>query len=98
MKGFSWKRAVGITGLKQKIAKKTGIPTTKAGRKRKAQNLLWKALFGKKQLHWCNWLQLIKYLIAFISCGDYKVLVGDKLEHNAKDLAVSINIGYVQEI
>ncbi len=43
--GFSWKRATGITGAKRKIAKATGIPTTKQGRKRKAQSSLWKALF-----------------------------------------------------
>lgn len=43
--GFSWKRALGVTKVKRKIAKATGIPTTKAGRKRKAQNMLWKALF-----------------------------------------------------
>ena len=45
--GFSWKRAFGVTKAKRKIVKATGIPTTKAGRKRKAQSLLWKALFGK---------------------------------------------------
>lgn len=45
--GFSWKRALGITKTKRKIAKITGIPTTKAGRKRKAQRALWKILFGK---------------------------------------------------
>lgn len=45
--GFSWKRALGISSAKSKIAKATGIPTTKKGRKRKAQNLLWKMLFGK---------------------------------------------------
>lgn len=45
--GFSWKRALGITNAKRKIAKATGIPTTKAGRKRKAQNMMWNALFGK---------------------------------------------------
>lgn len=44
--GFSWKRALGITNAKRKIAKATGIPTTKEGRKRKAQNMLWKAVFG----------------------------------------------------
>lgn len=44
--GFSWKRALGITSAKRKIAKATGIPTTKAGRKRKVQNTLWKAIFG----------------------------------------------------
>lgn len=42
--GFSWKRALGITSAKRKISKVTGIPTTKAGRKRKAQNTLWKLL------------------------------------------------------
>ena len=32
---FSWKRALGITQLKQKIAKKTGIPTSRQGVERK---------------------------------------------------------------
>lgn len=32
---FSWKRATGITGAKQRIARATGIPTTKQGRQRK---------------------------------------------------------------
>lgn len=32
---FSLKRAIGITGIKQSIAKKTGIPTTKGGLERK---------------------------------------------------------------
>lgn len=44
--GFSWKRALGITSAKRKIAKATGIPTTKAGRKRKVQSVMWKALTG----------------------------------------------------
>lgn len=37
---FSWKRALGITRAKRKIAKATGIPTTKAGRQRKVGKLL----------------------------------------------------------
>lgn len=37
---FSWKRALGITSIKRKIAKATGIPTTKAGRQRKVGKLL----------------------------------------------------------
>lgn len=49
--GFSWKRAVGITSAKRKIARATGIPTTKAGRKRKAQNMLWKSIFGSSKKH-----------------------------------------------
>ncbi|MBD5383865.1 MAG: hypothetical protein HDR72_02555 [Ruminococcaceae bacterium] len=32
---FSWKRALGITAAKQRFARKTGIPTTKAGMERK---------------------------------------------------------------
>lgn len=32
---FSWKRALGITAAKQKIARATGIPTTREGRRRK---------------------------------------------------------------
>lgn len=45
--GFSWKRACGITSVKRKIAKATGIPTTKAGRKRKRNNAISK-MFGFK--------------------------------------------------
>ncbi len=37
---FSWKRATGISGLKSKIARKTGIPTTKSGRQRKVGRIL----------------------------------------------------------
>lgn len=47
--GFSWKRALGVTSAKRKIAKATGIPTTKAGRKRKAQNIMWKTVTGKRK-------------------------------------------------
>ena len=32
---FSWKRATGVAKLKRKIAKATGIPTTKQGRRAK---------------------------------------------------------------
>lgn len=32
---FSWKRALGISGARQSIARKTGIPTTKSGIERK---------------------------------------------------------------
>ena len=36
---FSWKRALGITSAKRKIAKATGIPTTKQGRRVKVGRL-----------------------------------------------------------
>lgn len=44
---FSWKKALGVTKVKRKISRATGIPTTKAGRKRKAERTLWKMIFGK---------------------------------------------------
>lgn len=44
---FSWKRALGITQIKQEIARTTGIPTSKAGVERKIGNTILKMLFGK---------------------------------------------------
>ena len=32
---FSWKRALGISAVKQRFARQTGIPTTKSGLERK---------------------------------------------------------------
>jgi hypothetical protein len=44
---FSWKRALGITQAKQKIARQTGIPMSKAGLERKIGSFILKSLFGK---------------------------------------------------
>jgi hypothetical protein len=46
MKGvsFSLKRAVGISGLKSKVAQKTNIPTTKQGLERKVGSSVMSAL------------------------------------------------------
>lgn len=44
---FSWKRALGVTQTKQKIARETGVPMSKAGVERKIGNIILKALFGK---------------------------------------------------
>jgi hypothetical protein len=44
---FSWKRALGVTQVKQKFARQTGIPTSKAGVERKIGNMILKCLFGK---------------------------------------------------
>ena len=44
---FSWKRALGVSQAKRKIAKETGIPTSKAGTERKIGQTILKALFGK---------------------------------------------------
>ncbi len=51
MKGFSfsWKRAVGISGAKTKLARKTGIPTTRGGLERKVGKMVINALLGKKK-------------------------------------------------
>lgn len=51
MKGFSFslKRAVGISGLKTKIARKTGIPTTKQGLERKIGGFVLSVLTGRKR-------------------------------------------------
>ncbi|MCQ2115159.1 MAG: hypothetical protein MJZ07_03045 [Bacteroidales bacterium] len=46
---FSLKRAVGITKVKQKIAKTTGIPLTKQGLERKIGSAVIKAVTGKKK-------------------------------------------------
>ena len=46
---FSWKRALGITKAKRKIARATGIPTTKAGRRRKRERLWYNLFFGKRK-------------------------------------------------
>ena len=44
---FSWKRAIGISQAKQKIARATGIPMTKQGLERKIGNTILK---GAKKL------------------------------------------------
>lgn len=45
---FSWKRALGITQAKQKIARETGIPMSKAGLERKIGSIVLKAIIGRK--------------------------------------------------
>ena len=45
---FSLKRAVGISGLKTKVASKTGIPTTRGGMERKIGGAILSA-FGLKK-------------------------------------------------
>lgn len=46
---FSLKRAIGITGVKNRIARKTGIPTTRYGLERKIGAAIINAVFGKKK-------------------------------------------------
>ncbi len=44
---FSLNRALGITQAKQKLARETGIPTSKAGLERKIGQMILKSIFGK---------------------------------------------------
>ena len=46
---YSLKRAVGVTKLKQKVARTTGIPTTKQGLECKIGGAILKGIFGKKR-------------------------------------------------
>lgn len=41
---FSWKRALGITKVKQDISRATGVPTSKVGLERKIGNTIIKFL------------------------------------------------------
>lgn len=45
----SMKTMLGITKAKRRVARATGIPTTKSGRKRKALNTLTGGAYGKYQ-------------------------------------------------
>ena len=46
---FSLKRAVGVTKIKQKVSKATGIPTTKQGLEMKIGGSVIKAVKGKNK-------------------------------------------------
>lgn len=37
---FSWRRALGVSGLKNRISRKIGIPLTRSGRQRKIGRLM----------------------------------------------------------
>jgi len=44
---FSWKRAIGVSGIKGKISRKIGIPLTQSGRERKIGRFILR-IFGIK--------------------------------------------------
>lgn len=46
---FSLSRLLGVAGLKNKVARKTGIPTTKGGVERKIGRTILKAVTGSKR-------------------------------------------------
>lgn len=45
---FSLSRLLGISGMKQSFARKTGVPTTRSGLERKLGSMLIRSLFRKK--------------------------------------------------
>ena len=45
---FSWKRAIGLSQAKQKLARETGIPLSKSGLERKIGSTILKMLFKSK--------------------------------------------------
>ena len=59
---FSWKRAVGISALKQKLSRAIGIPMTKQGLERKIGGSILKALIGKKWNSADNYSHFIIFL------------------------------------
>ncbi len=46
---FSWKRALGITKIKQDVARQTGVPTSKSGLERRIGRSILNLLFGKSR-------------------------------------------------
>jgi len=54
---FSWKRALGITAVKQKFARETGIPTSVNGIERKV---------GRSVIKWTGWTLFILLMIPFV--------------------------------
>jgi hypothetical protein len=47
--GFSLKRALGITKLKRRFTKESGIPTTKTGVEQKIGKAIVNLIFGKNE-------------------------------------------------
>jgi len=45
---FSWKRAIGVSSVKQKFARTIGVPTTKGGLERKIGSTILKFFFGRR--------------------------------------------------
>jgi hypothetical protein len=45
---FSLSRLLGITGMKQSFARKTGVPTSRGGLERKVGSMLIRSIFRKK--------------------------------------------------
>lgn len=49
LKGFSWRRATGLSYSKARISRSIGIPLTRSGRTWKKHSILWSIFFGTKK-------------------------------------------------
>lgn len=95
--GFSWKRAAGISNIKSKIARATGIPTTKSGRKRKLGDLARKGFVipsssGKRKAksgHGIFWWIFVSWWIWIFTLPIYiiKKCIGGKKKRAARNTA-----------
>jgi hypothetical protein len=45
---FSWRRLLGIAGLRSSVAHRTGVPTTRGGLERKIGRSLLRLLLGRR--------------------------------------------------
>jgi len=45
---FSWRRLLGLSGLRSSIAHRTGVPTTRGGIERKIGRYLLRMLLGRR--------------------------------------------------
>lgn len=45
---FSWKRAIGLSGMRSSFAQRSGIPTTKGGLQRKIGSIILNLFFGRR--------------------------------------------------
>ena len=87
---FSWKRAVGISALKQKLSRAIGIPMTKQGLERKIGGSILKALMGKK-VKQCRQLFKFYQISKLWTNKDYGILL--RLPHIAELCNLNKNDG-----
>jgi len=67
---FSWKRALGVTSAKRKIAKFTGIPTTKQGRQAKVGRIV---TGGGCVIYLICFLVLVGLCVSLAACGGINI-------------------------
>jgi hypothetical protein len=65
---FSWKRAIGLSGMKARISREIGVPLTESGRERK---------LGRMIIHAVSWGAIL--VLAIISKELQEVLDGERV-------------------